>query len=76
MTKARHPVKIFEGKQGKKVIALLNKLAAEHFKQRCTHPRKYLRELPNQENVRLENREAKCLKCGAILIGYLGRDNK
>lgn len=76
MTKAKHSVKIFEGKQGKKVITLLNKLAAEHFKRACKHPRKYLRELPNQENVFPENREAKCLKCGAILIGYLGRDNK
>lgn len=67
---------IYSRKVGKKLCNLLNKLAEEHFKQECKHPKKYLRELPNQENVFPENREAKCLKCGAILIGYLGRDKK
>jgi len=65
---------IYSRKVSKKLCNLLNKLAEEHFKQECKHPKRYLRELPNQENVRLENREAKCLRCGAILMGYLGRN--
>lgn len=65
---------IYNRKINKKLCNLLNDLAEEHFKQECKHPKRYLRELPNQENTRLENREAKCLKCGAILIGYLGRN--
>jgi len=68
--------RIYSHRINKKLCNLLNDLAEEHFKEECKHPKKYLRELPNQENVRLENREAKCLKCGAILIGYLGRDKK
>jgi len=66
--------KVFNRRINKKLCNLLNNLAEEHFKQECKHPKKYLQELPDQDNVRLENREAKCLKCGAILIGYLGRD--
>lgn len=65
---------IYSRKVSKKLCNLLNELAEEHFKQECKHPKRYLRELPNQENVRLENREAKCLRCGAILMGYLGRN--
>lgn len=67
---------IYNRKINKKLCSLLNKLAEEHFKEGCKHPKKYLRELPNQNNARLENREAKCLKCGAILMGYLGRNRK
>ena len=65
---------IWNKKTNKKLCKLLNDIAEEEFKKDCKHPKKYLRELPNQENVKLENREVKCLKCGAILIGYLGRD--
>lgn len=65
---------IYTHKVNKKLCNLLNKLAEDHFKQECRHPKKYLQELPNQNNVFLYNREAKCLKCGAILVGYLGRD--
>jgi len=65
---------IYNRRINKKLCHLLNDIAEEHFKQECKHPKKYLRELPNQSNVFLENREAKCLKCGAILIGYLGRN--
>lgn len=67
---------IYSRKVSKKLCNLLNKLAEEHFKQECKHPKKYLRELPGQDNVHLYNREAECLKCGAILMGYLGRDKK
>ena len=64
---------IYNRKISKKLCDLLNDLADEHFKQECKHPKKYLRELPGQDNVFLWNREARCLKCGAILVGYLGR---
>ncbi len=67
---------IFNRRINKKLCSILNEFAEEHFKEECKHPKKYLRELPNQENVFPENREAKCLKCGAILMGYLGRDKK
>ena len=66
--------KAFSNSLNKKLCNLLNELAEEHFKEECKHPKKYLRELPNQENVRPENREAKCLKCGAVLVGYINRD--
>jgi len=64
---------IWNKKTSRKICKLLNDLAEDHFKEKCKHPKKYLRELPNQDNVHIWNREAKCLKCGAILIGYLGR---
>jgi len=66
---------IYSRKINKKFCNLLNNIAEEHFKEGCKHPKRYLRELPNQENVFLYNRKAKCLKCGAILMGYLGREN-
>lgn len=65
---------IFNRKTNRKFCNLLDKLAEEHFKEKCKHPKKYLRELPGQDNIYLYNREAKCLKCGAILMGYLGRN--
>lgn len=65
---------IFNRKTNRKLCNLLDKLAEEHFKEKCKHPKKYLRELPGQDNIYLYNREAKCLKCGAILMGYLGRN--
>ena len=57
----------------KKLCNLLNELAKEHFKEKCKHPKKHLRELPGQKDKHLWNREAKCLKCESILIGYLGK---
>lgn len=57
----------------KKVCNLLNELAEEYFKEKCKHPKRYLQELPNQDDIHLWNREAKCLKCGAVLMGYLGK---
>ncbi len=65
---------IYSRKINKKLCNLLNELAEGHFKEECKHPKKYLRELPNQKNVFPENREARCLKCGAVLMGYLGRN--
>lgn len=67
---------IYSRKVNKKLCNLLNKIAEEHFKQECKHPKKYLRELPGQNDIHLYNREAKCLKCGAILMGYLGRNKR
>lgn len=64
---------IWNKKTSKKICKLLNDLVEKEFNQECKHPKKYLRELPNQNNVRPENREAKCLKCGAILMGYINR---
>ncbi|MBA7599679.1 hypothetical protein ES703_06716 [subsurface metagenome] len=64
---------IWNRKINKKLCNLLNEIVEEEFKKDCKHPKKYLRELPGQDNIYLYNREAKCLKCGAILIGYLGR---
>ena len=65
---------IYDKRTNKKLCNLLNNIAEEHFKQRCKHPEKYLKELPEQENKYLWNRKAKCLKCGAILMGYLGKN--
>jgi hypothetical protein len=68
--------RIYDGETNRKLCDFLNDMAEEEFKQKCTHPKKHLRELPNQKNIHLYNREAKCLICGAILMGYLGRDEK
>jgi hypothetical protein len=65
---------VFNRKANKKLCSLLNELTKEHFKEECKHPKKYLQELPEQDNIHLYNRECKCLKCGAILMGYLGRN--
>lgn len=71
---------IYDSKTSKKLCDFLNDIAEEEFKQkfeqRCKHPKKHLRELPNQKNIHLYNREAKCLICGAILMGYLGRNKQ
>ena len=67
---------VYSRKINKNLCNLLNRLAEEHFKEKCKHPKRYLRELPGQNHLHLYNREAKCLKCGAILIGYLGRNKQ